>query len=122
MLRLPITTRAPSRPNASAVARPIPEPPPVTNATLPSNSFMSDPLVSEFPPIVPIGVSSRGFTALSAIYSSAAPQCNSPQNNTDLLKQSEPNGRHAPPMAVQCDDSTLINPRNFSIEPSSVRA
>jgi len=41
VLRLPITTCAPSRANASAVARPIPDPPPVTSATLPSNSFIS---------------------------------------------------------------------------------
>ena len=31
------TTRAPSRAKASAVARPMPDPPPVTSATLPSN-------------------------------------------------------------------------------------
>src|SRR5215472_4611527 len=33
------TTRAPSCPNRSAVARPMPEPPPVTITTLPANSL-----------------------------------------------------------------------------------
>src|SRR5712664_989902 len=40
-LRRPaITTRAPSAASMSAVARPMPEPPPVTSATLPSSVFM----------------------------------------------------------------------------------
>src|ERR1051325_9924651 len=40
VFRLPITTFAPSRAKASAVARPMPDPPPVTSATLPSSSFI----------------------------------------------------------------------------------
>src|ERR1051325_2556244 len=40
VFRLPITTFAPSRAKASAVARPMPDPPLVTSATLPSSSFI----------------------------------------------------------------------------------
>ena len=40
-LRSATTTRAPSRANASADARPIPDPPPVTRATFPSSLIES---------------------------------------------------------------------------------
>src|SRR5438034_11480319 len=42
------TTRAPRRAKASAEARPIPDPAPVTRATLPSNAPIAGPSLSRF--------------------------------------------------------------------------